>query len=315
MNRINYIDKLKGIAISLVVIGHVIIFSLHKTFCSDILLYVISSFHMSLFAFLSGIVFNSKCLLNQKLIKKHLARLLLPFLFFGLLYTLCFGHSFNDFIFDNFKLGYWYLLSIFLILMLAYIFNYAFTYLWHDIVGLFFIYSLFYVLTKLLSIDLIKLFSIDLTMSLLPGFFTGYIINKYSLYSKIINYRFLIIALIIFSAILIGNYIYRFSNLPIDIFTSLLGTYIIFSLLYNKNSSEKIINKIFINLGIKSLEIYVIHYFILHFMVFKSNSIITINFYVNLLFIIVISAVVLFLSYFVSNLLSNNKISFIFFGK
>lgn len=52
--RLEYIDRIKGFAILLVVIGHVYIFSFGVT---DTLVYkVIASFHMHLFMFISGFV-------------------------------------------------------------------------------------------------------------------------------------------------------------------------------------------------------------------------------------------------------------------
>lgn len=56
--RILYIDWLKGIAIILVVMGHVIGFDIYSgDSCMNSFLYrLISSFHMPLFIFLSGLV-------------------------------------------------------------------------------------------------------------------------------------------------------------------------------------------------------------------------------------------------------------------
>ena len=79
--RFAYIDQLKGFAIILVVAGHVIEFSLYKkefSFLHD----MIYSFHMPLFAFLSGLVFTSLFGWKQvstKLVKQSY-RLLIPFL-------------------------------------------------------------------------------------------------------------------------------------------------------------------------------------------------------------------------------------------
>lgn len=52
--RIQYLDRIKGFAILLVVIGHVYIFSFGMT---DTLVFkIIGSFHMHLFMFVSGYV-------------------------------------------------------------------------------------------------------------------------------------------------------------------------------------------------------------------------------------------------------------------
>lgn len=52
--RVKYIDRMKGLAIILVVMGHVYLFSMGGSACR--MTEFISSFHMPLFMFLSGIV-------------------------------------------------------------------------------------------------------------------------------------------------------------------------------------------------------------------------------------------------------------------
>ena len=52
--RINYIDRLKGLAILLVVMGHVYVIALDLT--DEVVYRVIGSFRMSLFMYLSGLV-------------------------------------------------------------------------------------------------------------------------------------------------------------------------------------------------------------------------------------------------------------------
>ena len=53
-HRINYIDRMKGMAILFVVIGHIFMFSMEQS--SNVAAQVIYAFHMPLFMFLSGIV-------------------------------------------------------------------------------------------------------------------------------------------------------------------------------------------------------------------------------------------------------------------
>ena len=52
--RINYIDRLKGLAILLVVMGHVYVIALELT--DEVVYRVIGNFRMSLFMYLSGLV-------------------------------------------------------------------------------------------------------------------------------------------------------------------------------------------------------------------------------------------------------------------
>ena len=56
-SRYEYIDRLKGLAILLVVMGHLMAFSLIAS--RNPIFTVISSFHMPLFMFLSGLVVSN----------------------------------------------------------------------------------------------------------------------------------------------------------------------------------------------------------------------------------------------------------------
>ena len=114
--RITYIDELKGFAILMVVIGHVFYFSFRivgndYTSPWSGLIY---SFHMPLFAFLSGLFIKPVESLHT--LRKILERLGLPLIVVGSMYTLWRGRSLIDFILNDFKYGYWY----FLFLLLAY---------------------------------------------------------------------------------------------------------------------------------------------------------------------------------------------------
>lgn len=54
MEKFNYIDRLKGFAILLVIMGHMYLFPMHPN--DDFIFRIICSFHMPLFLFLSGFV-------------------------------------------------------------------------------------------------------------------------------------------------------------------------------------------------------------------------------------------------------------------
>ena len=77
MTRINYIDNMKAIGITLVVLGH-------AAWLNEDVYTLIYSFHMPLFFFLSGFLASSKREVKQSLIKLF-QRLILPFTFFFLI--------------------------------------------------------------------------------------------------------------------------------------------------------------------------------------------------------------------------------------
>ena len=77
VSRISWIDFCKGIGIFLVVLGH--------TLRDKNIVMYIYSFHMPLFFFLSGIVFNSTKFDWKTLLKSRFNSLLLPYVFFYLI--------------------------------------------------------------------------------------------------------------------------------------------------------------------------------------------------------------------------------------
>lgn len=87
-NRLNFIDELKGFAILCVVIGHVMLFCL-KSSDTSLCYHIITSFHMPLFAFLSGLMFKSKVGFKATATKfgMQTVKLLIPFMTVGMAYT------------------------------------------------------------------------------------------------------------------------------------------------------------------------------------------------------------------------------------
>lgn len=111
--RILYIDELKGFAIFLVVVGHVFQFSFGSKDCGYVSVWLdfISSFHMPLFAFLSGLFIKEITSWSQ--LRKLLERFGIPMLVVGCLYALWRGKGLAEFFFNEFKFGYWYFLFLF----------------------------------------------------------------------------------------------------------------------------------------------------------------------------------------------------------
>ena len=122
-HRLFYIDQLKGFAILLVVVGHVLEFCLYpgkSSFSHD----VIYSFHMPLFAFLSGLVFTSLSDYKKagKKLFKQSYRLLVPFLTMGIIYAYTIRKG-EGFLLQPYKLGLWYLLFLWQCYIITNIYN------------------------------------------------------------------------------------------------------------------------------------------------------------------------------------------------
>ena len=115
--RIDYIDRMKGLAIFLVVMGHV--YGMAFAQSDDVVYRVISSLHMPLFMFLSGLVACSGVVAPYwgigKLSKK-LKGLLLPLIVFGMCFTTTISKDFLTsligFLESPNKNGYWYLMTL-----------------------------------------------------------------------------------------------------------------------------------------------------------------------------------------------------------
>jgi fucose 4-O-acetylase-like acetyltransferase len=92
MVRNESIDTLKGLLIILVIIGHVLLGTLDE----NVFRYVIYSFHMPVFLFISGYLINIQKLQDlspKELLAKYWKRMLLPWLFALFLYSLALSVS------------------------------------------------------------------------------------------------------------------------------------------------------------------------------------------------------------------------------
>jgi fucose 4-O-acetylase-like acetyltransferase len=106
--RLAYIDRLKGMAILLVIIGHLSLWAFAQGVnpVTDF----VSTFHMQLFMFLSGVVISSAPH-SKKLVKK-LSRFWLPFIVIGSIYTISINKTLKVYFTSTMKLGYWYIFTL-----------------------------------------------------------------------------------------------------------------------------------------------------------------------------------------------------------
>ncbi len=110
--RLEYIDRLKGLAMIMVVAGHII------TFCGlgydNIYMDNIVMINMPLFLFLNGLVVSKPLMANWgRYLWKKTRQILVPFLAWGGVMTLYKGAAYVDFLFHFWKFGYWYLIVLF----------------------------------------------------------------------------------------------------------------------------------------------------------------------------------------------------------
>lgn len=115
--RIDYIDRMKGLAIFLVVMGHVYGMAFGQS--DDVAYRTIYSCHMPLFMFLSGLLACSGATAPYWSLPKlgrKLRGLLLPLLVFGMCFTMTWSQNFVsglvEFLESPNKNGYWYLMTL-----------------------------------------------------------------------------------------------------------------------------------------------------------------------------------------------------------
>lgn len=274
MNRIQYIDRLKGFAILLVVMGHVVVFCYHEG--AETFGRFIGSFHMPLFMFLSGVVTktNIASSILFRTWSRKIGALLLPFIVFGFCFTLYCTNTSNiinvptkvwSFISSNSKMGYWYLfdLALFYALMPFYSLNKRNRW-WIDVMIGVMIETLFYIGWKPENIFTDVMCLLNAT-SFYPFFILGYIIRKYEvvawLQSRDWVFPLSLIAYVFMLAFPFEEHIlHTFSWRLLMPVTGILTSLIFFA---NREKNDSWDENQLSFIGKHTLDVYVLHYFII----------------------------------------------------
>ena len=325
--RILYIDWLKGIAITLVVMGHVIGFDIYSgSDCMNSFLYrLIISFHMPLFVFLSGLVVNyeyKNLTSTIKLVVKKIKTLLFPFLIVGILYVLWRGISINRFFEDSNKFGYWYLLTLFelyIVYYLVYSFKLLNSQLGYIVKGLI-VWIILRLLTNsnLFDSNILNIFQLPQLQRFWPFFFIASFINKYHLHEKLFsNNKIYSLSLVSF---LLSFTIFEYYSITVISYPlQLSAIFIVVYIIYSIRSSDNILLRCINLFGKYSLDIYIFHYFILHISYFKilGNYLSeTPNLVLELLITGIFSFIIIYISIFIGQLIrKSNILSYIIYSK
>ena len=259
IQRYNYIDRLKGFTILLVVIGHILAFSMIGD--RNPINTVIASFHMPLFMFLSGLVIKEPKI--GKALFVRLLQLLAPFLVVGLLFNLCINDTFESFFANDFKKGYWYLwvLAVYYIFLMPTRINIIgrFSFVKDIVIG-----TVLFVFLKFLArrIGTYDWFSLSLMSNLWIYFYTGFLVRRYNGISWLKKRASLFsVALLSYIPLLIfydkGTLIHFAQIVPLTAIIILLYIFI-----YRNDKYSKVEN-LLAWIGKGTLDIYIYHYFIL----------------------------------------------------
>jgi fucose 4-O-acetylase-like acetyltransferase len=259
-NKNLLIDYYKGVGILLVVIGHAIQFS-DPLYINNVLYNIIYKFHMPLFFFISGI--NSKWLTDGDvfiyILKSRINRILYPFIAWTILFYCLINifkyHELSTLFEFNFAI-YWFLPVLFFISFILLVFNSLFANKYFFCFGLLvlFFFALFFYGGFWMNAVIYNLF-----------FFTlGFVIRDH-FQIEISWVYFLLCALIFcFLIFLFTNYNFGTVNLLLLKIVFLFDVLILFKFLFQRF----IFHSFFCHLGDASLEIYILHIFVL----FNLNS-------------------------------------------
>lgn len=266
-NRDTFLDFCKGIAIFLVVLGHVLEKSMHQM---NNLYDFIYLFHMPFFFMLSGYLAWRVKRFDIPFFKKKARTLLLPCIVVGLLFTMING-GYDAFVFSEFHNGYWFLWSLFCIWCLFALVKWFISLcrIKNILIEIGILLLPFFLIKVggqyLLSPNINGCLSIGFTGAFCRFFIMGYLIGKYDnikkwLQNKTVNNVGMIGFVLMF---LISYFVDLVHIGPFTIVQILLClSFLCFlRILYNK-LFNRICKRIEIY-GCRSLDIYVFHYFVL----------------------------------------------------
>ena len=260
--RIQYIDRLKGVAMMNVLIIHVIVIG-NLSEIPDAIAHHLYPIAMPLFMFLSGLVISSVPW-GKKLFKK-LAVLLLPFIIVGTLFAFtCHHKNPVEYINNPLKYGYYYLLTlsettIMLIPLHLNSFDNKKRELLIDIIWGIIAWGILYFCRHNLPIQIQNILDMKDFYGLWPFFYWGYLSNKYKLIDKLVSHN------VIFSIdLIVLLLLYSFPGL--EQFGKLKSFALIIALCYlfrNREKENSVIENLLGYIGKNSLDVYIFHYFIL----------------------------------------------------
>jgi len=222
MDRVEWIDMAKGYGILCVILGHISFHSL------SIWIY---SFHIPLFFFLSGYLFNE----NRPFIpflRKKIKTLLIPYIFFSFLY-ICFDKNFvisfyslkticADFVLQQRYTPLWFISCLFVANILFYFLLKIFHNIYYQILISLFVSILIVVCWH--DKDYSMFWNADISIFVIPYMLIANYAKKYDLLNYIIKTnKYLFLSSFFVLNLVIGGINYMMSGEMIDLFNNTLG--------------------------------------------------------------------------------------------
>lgn len=292
-----YLDLLKGFAIFTVVIFHM---GLGR---EPIMLYFINV-QMPIFFMISGFLSYKKEYNPIENTIKRAKQLIFPLFFSGIALSLYKGTNYSDYLFHDEKLGYWFLLTLMEIICI-----YNITYKireklpnkasWSiDFACIIFLMFFRYIMPE----NIIDLLGLRQLAKFYPVFITGVYLRKYStIIRKVEQYNFIFIIFLAYfffiskeSSNILINY---FNQVSFSIINATFMFYV-----FKKYENEIPFSSKLQFIGRNSLNIYIVHFFIL----FSASDIYVSDFFaINLVLSIILSGSVIVSSIIISKIIES----------
>lgn len=256
--RLYFIDFLKGFAILCVVIGHIAAFNPK----CNILIDFVYSFHMPLFFFISGYLYQRSSRKSIRVdVYKKITTLIVPYISISILAIIIHGISTETicgYFLSETRWGYWFLPTLFLLFLFLIIYKKYFHKDKYIILIAILTEVCFIFLKKYLPPFFSELLLVRHLVTYWPFMVLGLYINKFK-----IRLSLIIVSFIFWIFIVVLNYRYDISNemlRSLGRFFAIYCLYGFFVVFPNINFKRF---KIITELGRSSLTIYIFHYFLL----------------------------------------------------
>lgn len=256
------LDYVKGLAMLLIVIGHMYFYL--DRYRGSFALELCNTIHIPIFMYISGLLAHVSIDRYgfKKLIGNRAIRLLLPFLSYYVIWCFIDYHNIVDFPLKEFKKGFWFMLVLFeLMITLSMVMRLAWKYRIPSwiinglVYGAVTVYLFVVPRGNMFNI----LFCINLYWHYYPFFMLGYYFYKFT---NIMKFRYAPIYLILY---IVSFYLYFYFFQGNKLLVPLCN---IFSLLFFislfVDGQHRFMEKVFAQLGYESLRIYMIHLLLIY---------------------------------------------------
>lgn len=281
--RLIYIDNLKALAIFTVVIGHVFYFT-WDNYVNNVWTYLIVSYNMPLFFFLSGMFAKEGMTVKQ--IGRKAKQLIIPTVTIGGTYTYL-NNGMHDYFFGASHFGYWFLPTLFIMFILFYIRcllvkvypknNGVKNMLLMDLLYMLGVWGITKILAHYIPENIYNLICLNQITNYVLFFWAGFLTwkNKEKI-SSAIKMKLDVIYALCFLIFGVAFYFCYYSGYETTgLFRKIMAllTIPLLLILFRKITFNKNIQKIFSYVGTHSLEIYVLQYFFLPTTYSLGNSV------------------------------------------